>query len=221
MLRPAAAVGADRRQREGGGVEPLLDQLLARPAAVELRIADEVGAIVGEAVEVAILPGGDRQRRAALQRDDRRDRPVVRAAPARSAPRVARSSRGSRCPRARSCACDRPTCAPRSQLDAVRVLHRRQAAALIVDVLERLAERVVGLRREAAAAPLGAQLQAVVVAAEDRLEHARRRRCTPGMIRPPRVDVGRRRARPEHRIVAIDARRQVASERADVRRASR
>ena len=35
------------------------------------------------------------------------------------------------------------------QVDPVRVLHRRQAAALVVDVLERLAERVVGLGREA------------------------------------------------------------------------
>ena len=50
------AVGADRRLREHGGVEPLLDQLFTRPAAVELGIADDVGAIVGQAVEVAIEP---------------------------------------------------------------------------------------------------------------------------------------------------------------------
>ena len=51
------AVGAERGLREGRGVEPLLDQLLARTAAVERGVADEVGAIVGEAVEVAVLAG--------------------------------------------------------------------------------------------------------------------------------------------------------------------
>ena len=113
-------------------------------------IADEIGAIVGEAVEVAVLSGRDGQRRAALQRDDRRERPVVQQ---RARERVgvtevvelpdAGEREGVR-------AVGRGAAA--LQLEAVGVLHRRQPAALEVEILDRLAERVVGLPREAGAA---------------------------------------------------------------------
>ena len=53
---------------------------------IELRVADEIGAIVREAVEVAILIGADRQRCSSLQRKDRGNRPVARE-PARQGAR--------------------------------------------------------------------------------------------------------------------------------------
>ena len=59
------AVGADCRLGERGDVEPALDQLVARAAVIELRVADEIGAIVGEAVEVAV---GARRRSSAACR---------------------------------------------------------------------------------------------------------------------------------------------------------
>lgn len=79
---------------------------------------------------------------------------------------------------------------PESSVEAVGVLHRRKAPALEVDVLNSLAKGVVDRGREARAAPLAAQLQAVVVAAENGLEHIgcgdRARKA-----RTSRVDVGR------------------------------
>ena len=48
------AIQPNRGLREGSRIEPLLDQFLARPAAVEFRIADDIGAIVREPVEVSV-----------------------------------------------------------------------------------------------------------------------------------------------------------------------
>ena len=107
---------------------------------------------------------------------------------------------------------------PTLEVEPARVLDRRESAALVVHVLQGLAERVVGLRREVGAPLLGAHLQAVVVGGEDGLEHpglADRAR----LVRPPRVDVGRGGSRPVDGVVLVDSRRHLASERSHVGRA--
>ena len=73
-----AAVGSESREGECRHVEPRFDQFIPRSPVIELRIADEIGAIVGEAVEIAILIGADGQRRPRLQRHNGRERPVAR-----------------------------------------------------------------------------------------------------------------------------------------------
>ena len=56
------AIQPNRGLREGGRIEPLLDQFLARPAAVEFWIADDISTIVREPVEVAVDTRRNRQR---------------------------------------------------------------------------------------------------------------------------------------------------------------
>ena len=93
-------------------------------------------------------PDDDRQRRAALQRDDR-SRSSSRSS---SALTIAfESVEVVELPDAGEHEAVRAVGrrAPALEIDPVRVLHGRQAAALVVDVLEGLAEGVVGLGREA------------------------------------------------------------------------
>jgi hypothetical protein len=58
MLRPECRRCRSRGTAKCRDVEPAFDHLLDRTVVIELRVADEIGAIVGEAVEV-----GDRSRR--------------------------------------------------------------------------------------------------------------------------------------------------------------
>ena len=44
---------------------------------IELGIADQVGSIVADPIEIAILSGADRERRTGLHCDDGRERPVA------------------------------------------------------------------------------------------------------------------------------------------------
>ena len=67
MLRPELpSVPSAGRANAATLNQSSISSSLGRPL-IELRVADEVGAIVGEAVEVAVGAGGDRQRRAGLQ----------------------------------------------------------------------------------------------------------------------------------------------------------
>src|SRR5262249_23384291 len=134
-----------------------------RGVVTDLRIAHQVCTIVRQAVEIAILAGGDRERLAALQCEDRRDGPVAREA-ARKRSRLLQ-------------VVHLPDAGQRQAVRAIvgvtpafpgqggRIWAPRKTAALEVDVFVPSTEGVVRLAREARATPLGAQLQPVVVAA--------------------------------------------------------
>ena len=62
MLRPELPFVPSAGLANASDVEPAFDHFIARPAAIELGVADQIRAIVGETVEIAVLPGADGER---------------------------------------------------------------------------------------------------------------------------------------------------------------
>src|SRR5439155_15653528 len=213
-VAPGVAVRSKRRLGECGDVEPAFDQDITGLTVVDAGVTDQIGAIVRDAVEVAILARGDGEGGPALQDDDRRDRPVARKHTERRR-RVLE-------------VVDLPYAREGEHVPAIgrrpgsfigeprRALDSRQAAALEIDIVVAPAEGVVSLGGQVRAAALGAQLEALVVAAEDGRKHGRGADRA-GQIWASRVDVRRSRPRPEDGIVVVDARREMPGVRHDVR----
>ncbi len=175
------------------GIEPAVDNLVARAIRIEYRVADQIGAIVVDAVEIGVGPVRDRQWPAAPHRDDGRERPPVQNRARDTVPFFDVID----APDAREHEIVPPVevGAPAITRDVVHVLHVANRVALRSGGVKRFAESVEGSEGEVAReALLRRELQAVIGVVENRFGVSDRRELA-RQNRTPRINVVCRRAR--------------------------